>query len=98
MAVEEADTEVFVCFESDDIFTPEAMTIIERIWSKVKDTGCVGFITLCRDMNGKLIGDLYPKDVDTVLYREHRRVAEGDKQYVFRTSALKKVFPMPVFP
>ena len=97
-AVEVTDTEVFVCFESDDIFTPEAITIIERVWAEIKDTDCVGFITLCRDIDGKLIGGLYPQDVKTVLYREHRRIAGGDKQYVFRTSALKKVFPMPSFP
>lgn len=97
-AVEETDTEVFVCFESDDIFTPEAITIIERVWTEIRDTDCVGFITLCRDMDGKLIGGLYPQDVKTVLYREHRIIAGGDKQYVFRTSALKKVFPMPSFP
>lgn len=97
-AVEETDTEVFVCFESDDIFTPEAITIIERVWAEIRDTDCVGFITLCRDMEGKLIGCLYPQGVKTVLYREHRIIAGGDKQYVFRTSALKKVFPMPSFP
>lgn len=98
IAVEETDTEVFVCFESDDLFTDEAMTIIERIWSEIKDSNCVGFISLCRDIDGNLIGDKYPENFKTILYREHRRVAPGDKQYVFRASALKKVFPMPSFP
>lgn len=96
-AVKLTDTELFVCFESDDLFTPDAMTIIERIWETLRDTNCVGFITLCRDLNGNLIGGLYPEDMKTVLYREHRRIAPGDKQYVFRTEDLKKVFPMPVF-
>ena len=97
-AVEVVDTELFVCFESDDIFTPDAMPIIESTWSKVRDSSCVGFITLCRDMDGNLIGSYYPETVKTVLYREHRRIAPGDKQYVFRTAALKQVFPMPSFP
>ena len=98
IAVEAADTEVFVCFESDDLFTSDAMTIIEKTWASVRDSDCVGFITLCRDMNGDLIGSAFPENVKTTLYREHRRIAPGDKQYVFRTEALKKVFPMPSFP
>ena len=97
VAVAEADTELFVCFESDDIFTPEAMTIIKSIWAAVRESDCVGFITLCKDMNGELIGTRFPENVKTTLYREHRRIAPGDKQYIFRTEALKKVFPMPSF-
>ena len=98
VALELADTELFVCLESDDIFTPDAMKIIERTWSQVRETNCVGFISLCKDPDGNLIGGLYPPDVKTVLYREHRRIAPGDKQYVFRTEALKRVFPMQGFP
>ena len=97
-AVEKADTELFVCFESDDLFTPEAMPIIKNTWQAVKDSGVVGFITLCRDLNGGLIGTKYPEGLKTVFYRDHRRYAPGDKQYVFRTDALKKVFPMLSFP
>ena len=97
-AVEEADTELFVCFESDDIFTPEAMTIIENTWKELRDSNCVGFITLCKDLNGELIGGRFPEDVKTTLYREHRQIAPGDKQYIFKTEALKQVFPMQSFP
>ena len=98
VAVKEADTEVFVCFESDDIFTSDAMTIIEKNWARIRKSRCVGFISLCKDMEGKLIGKPYPDKVKATWYREHRRIAPGDKQYVFRTEALKKVFPMPEFP
>ncbi len=93
-AVEAADTEVFVCFESDDVFTPDAMPIIERIWSEIRDSKCVGFISLCKDFKGHLIGEEYPDNVKTTLYYKHRDIAKGDKQYVFRTAALKQVFPM----
>ena len=98
LAVEKADTEVFVCFESDDLFTPDAITIIEKHWAQIRETECVGFISLCRDMKGNLIGANYPENIKTCLYCEHRQIAPGDKQYVFRTSALKQVFPMPSFP
>ena len=97
VAVPVADTELFVCFESDDLFTADAMPIIKRIWAEIKDSDCVGFITLTKDMEGKLIGGRYPESMKTVLYREHRRIAPGDKQYIFRTEALKRVFPMPTF-
>ncbi len=98
LAVDTVDTELFVCFESDDIFTSDAMTIIEKTWTEIRDSDCVGFITLCKDMDGKLIGSYYPDSIKTTLYREHRRIAPGDKQYIYRTEALKQVFPMPVFP
>ena len=98
VAVQEVDTELFACMESDDIFTPEAMPIIKKTWSEIRDSSCVGFITLCKDMNGNLIGKRYPEDLKTVLFRDHRVIAPGDKQFVFRTSTLKRIFPMPVFP
>ena len=97
VAVPAADTELFVCLESDDLFTADAMPIIKRIWAEIKDSDCVGFITLTKDIEGKLIGGRYPESMKTVLYREHRRIAPGDKQYVFRTETLKRVFPMPSF-
>ncbi len=97
-AVPLVDTELFVCLESDDIFTPETMPIIKRIWSEVKDSDCVGFVTLCKDMDGNLIGKRYSEEYKTVLFRDHRVIAPGDKQFVFRTIDLKKIFPMPVFP
>ena len=97
VAVEQADTEVFVCLESDDYFTPDAMSIIHRLWSEVRDSDCVGIVTLTRDPDGNLIGKEFPEGLKTVLYREHRRIAPGDKQYIHRTEALKKVFPMPFF-
>ena len=98
-ALKTVDTELFVCFESDDMFTPDAMSIIKRIWSQIRESNCVGFITLSKDLeSGDLIGSRYPEGMKTVLYRDHRVVAPGDKQYVFRTEALKKVFPMLSFP
>ena len=98
VAVEMVQTELFVCFESDDIFTSDAMTIIENIWTEIRNSDCVGFITLCKDMDGKLIGSYYPDNVKRTLYRDHRNLAPGDKQYIFRTKDLKKVFPMQAFP
>ncbi len=97
-ALKRTDTELFTCLESDDVFTPDAISTIRRIWTEVKNLGVVGFITLCMDFDGKLIGKKYPEEMKTVLYRDHRKMAPGDKQYVFRTDALKKVFPMPSFP
>lgn len=98
VALDHADTELFSCLESDDFFTSEATGIIERVWPQIRDSNCVGFITLCKDMEGNLIGKPYPDDVKTVFYRDHRVIAPGDKQYVFRTAALKQVFPMQSFP
>ena len=97
-ALEYVDTEVFACMESDDLFMSSAMSIIERIWPEVRNSNCVGFIALCTDMNGEIIGSRFPENIKTTLYREHRRIAPGDKQYVFKTEALRQVFPMQSFP
>ena len=91
------DTELFTCLESDDYFTPDAISIIEKEWPGFRDKGYTGFISLTKDPEGNLIGLKYPENLDHVYYWKHRRIAPGDKQYVFRTDLLKKEFPMPVF-
>ncbi len=90
-------TPLFVCFESDDCFTSDAMSIIKKNWVRIKDNSCVGFITLCMDPEGNLIGEKYPEEMKTILFRDHRKNTPGDKQFVFKTEALKRVFPMPSF-
>ncbi len=98
VGVKETDTELFSCLESDDIYTPDAMDIIENKWQELRESNCVGFISLCRDLEGNLIGSTYPENVKTTLFRDHKRNVPGDKQYVFRTEALQKFFPMKEFP
>lgn len=97
VAVAKADTELFICLESDDIFTKDAMEISEKLWVENRDKGYVGIITLCKDKEGNLIGVPFPDYVKSAYYWEHRRIAKGDKQYIQKTEILKKVFPMPVF-
>lgn len=96
-AIERVDTELFVCFESDDIFEPNAITIIKKNWEWLKTSDLVGLITPCKDLQGNVIGGLYPEDMKTTYFYNHRKKVRGDKQYIYKTEMLKKVAPMPVF-
>ena len=97
LALEYVNTLVFVCLESDDIFTEDAIRVIENLWDTISSPRYVGAITLCKDPNGNMIGSRYPELVHSVFFRDHKLIAKGDKQYVFKTEALKKIFPMKVF-
>ena len=96
-ALEEPCHELFVCLESDDVFTEHAMEIIENTWAEMKPKGYAGYITLCRDTNGNIIGERFPDGLESTYYWKHRRIAAGDKQYIYRTDLLKRVFPMKVY-
>lgn len=97
-ALEIVDTKLIACFESDDIFEPQAITVIKKNWEEIKDTDLVGFITPCKDLKGNVIGGLYPESVKETFFYNHRKTVLGDKQYVYKTEMLRKVAPMPVFP
>lgn len=97
VAVAQAKTELFTCLESDDYFTDDAIETIERVWTPEIRDNYVGFISLCIDVDGRLIGDEYPSDLKSSYYYNHRKNIHGDKQYVFKTSVLKQVFPQKSF-
>ncbi len=96
-ALENVETLLFTCLESDDYFTDDAIAIIENMWETKVKGKYVGFIALCVDENGNLVGDEYPDDIEATFYYNHRTKATGDKQYVFKTDVLKRVFPQKTF-
>lgn len=91
------NTELFMCLESDDEFTSNAIETVEREWRLLKAESITGLVAPCMDRKGFVIGKQFPNGIERVKFFNHKKYAPGDKQYVFRCDLLKKVFPQIVF-
>lgn len=98
--IELADTELFVCIDSDDWMPPDAIEKIELIWSKVSNKAYVGVMGIDQYENGNCVGGKFPDNVhEMYLYEKMTKYKiPGDKKMIHRTALLKKVAPMPIFP
>lgn len=97
-AIENIDTELAVCIDSDDWMPDNAIEIILTIWGERKSDDIAGLIGLDYTAEGKLIGDILPNlekinPIELLASKSNR----GDKKYVVKTSLYKQVAPMPVF-
>lgn len=98
--VELAETELFVCIDSDDWMPDDAIATIERIWKEVSDKGYVGIMGIDCYEDGRCVGAAFPEHVNEMFLYEKltKYKIPGDKKMIHRTELLKKVAPMPTFP
>lgn len=97
-AYENITTELNVCIDSDDCMAEDGVAKILKKWDEVKDYGYAGIIGLDADMNGKIIGKSFPKDMkETTLMGYYAAGGAGDKKLVYRTDVIKNYPPYPVF-
>ncbi len=98
--IELADTELFMCIDSDDWLPDDAIKTIETMWISIKEKGYVGIMGIDRYDDGSCVGEMFPADVDEMyLYQKLTEYKiDGDKKMVHRTDLLKKVAPMAVYP
>ena len=98
--IELADTELFMCIDSDDRLPPDAIEKIEEIWGEIRNQDYVGIMGIDRYDDGTCVGDLFPTDVSEMyLYQKLTEYkTTGDKKMIHRTDLLKKVAPMTVYP
>ena len=98
-AIELAQTELFVCIDSDDWMPEDAIEKIEHIWSKVSNQGYAGIMGIDRYEDGSCVGGMFPKNVhEMYLYEKLTKYKiPGDKKMIHRTDLLQKVAPMPTF-
>ncbi len=96
--IELANTELFVCIDSDDWMPQSAIERIEKIWSEISHD-YVGIMGIDRYENGECVGDEFPKGIkEMYLYEKLTKYKlSGDKKMIHRTDLLKKVAPMPTF-
>ncbi len=91
-----ADTELFVCLDSDDCFTSTAVSDILMKWSKVADREDCGGIVAHKgeDHEKTLYGAVMPEVDFSTLQGLYRNGFHGETTLVFRTEILKNhLFP-----
>lgn len=96
-AIEEMDTELCVCIDSDDWMPDDAVEKILSIWKDKGSDNYAGIIGLDCFEDGKPIGGPFPKGLDEThlynLYKWH----EGDVKMVHRVELLKDVAPVELY-
>lgn len=97
--IELAQTELFVCIDSDDWMPDDAIEKIEGIWREVSDKEYVGIMGIDRYEDGHCVGGEFPEGVNEMFLYEKltKYKIPGDKKMIHRTDLLKKVAPMPTF-
>ena len=100
--VRQAQGQLFLTLDSDDGCVPEALERFKYHWDSIPEQEKTGFsavTVLCKDQNGNLIGDKFPRDVldsDTIEVTFKFGVT-GEKWGFQRTDVLKQ-FPFPSVP
>ena len=100
--VREARGKLFLTLDSDDAIAPQAL---ERFWHhwqaipKPKRDGFAAVTALCLDQEGKVVGDLFPRDIldSNSSELKHRYKVRGEKWGFTRTDLLR-VHPYPELP
>lgn len=96
-AIENMDTELSICIDSDDCLPDNGIEVILTEWEKVRSSGAAGIVGLDYDTNGNVIGKCLPNNklinAATLLCVSNM----GDKKYVVRNDLLRTVAPMPTF-
>lgn len=97
-AVERCDTELFMCIDSDDYLTDNAICEIENAWKKEEDKEKLsGVIGNCGDRDGNVIGTDFPQGIKKEgLMQLYDIGKKGDTTIAFNTQVIKK-YPFPVF-
>ncbi len=101
-AIENLDTELAVCIDSDDYMPDDAIENILSFWKQNADKSYAGITGLDFDANtNKNIGGVYPDNqkainlIDVLVGRYP--TVYGDKKHVVRSSLYKQVAPMESF-
>ncbi len=95
LAIKKAQGEFFICIDSDDQYTEDALEKILIYWSRIKNKNkYAGLTYLSMFPDGKLIGTEFPKnEFDSnhfdIYYKYN---VKGDKGMMFRTSVLREFY------
>ncbi|OLR62172.1 glycosyltransferase [Anaerostipes sp. 992a] len=97
-AYENIDTDLNICIDSDDALAEGAVGYILSLWDEKGNDRFAGIIGLDADMNGNIIGTMFPDTVqETTLYDFYNAGGTGDKKLVYRTDIMKSLPSYPVF-
>ena len=100
-AIQEADSELCVCVDSDDYLTDDAIELVKNFWEQYRDKDYAGIVALDCFEDGTIIGDRLPEKesvnlIDLLIGTYH--ILNGDRKNFVRTDLYKKFAPMKEFP
>lgn len=99
-AIENIDTELSMCIDSDDFIPDNCVEIILEFWEQYGDDKYAGIVGLDYDLYDKVIGDPLPdiKSINLIdLLIGKYNIHNGDRKNIVRTELYKKVYPMKSF-
>lgn len=99
LGIEKADTELFICIDSDDFMPNDGVKNILNFWEQNKSDDVAGIIGLdygldCRPLKNKILPEV-EKIFITELTSKYK--FDADVKMVHKTKLLKEVAPMKVF-
>jgi glycosyltransferase involved in cell wall biosynthesis len=98
LGIERAESELFVCIDSDDFMPVNAVERIVDFWKNNGNSTFAGLIGQDYKLDGTpLIGNLPHVKSLHILDLEYKYGYRGDTKIVHRTELLKEVAPMPSF-
>lgn len=98
VAIENCDTELCMCVDSDDWLPNDAAEKIEKIWNSIDKNKYIGIIGLDYFEDGQISGDRLPEKSDYIyFYNKELQKIKGDKKFIHKTDILKKIFPQKSF-
>lgn len=96
--VELCDTELFLCLDSDDYLTKDAVSSILMCWDSVNDKGEVSGILAQKGINEqKIMGTVFPAQIDrcSLWDLNHKYRFKGETALIYRADVLKSyLFPV----
>jgi glycosyltransferase involved in cell wall biosynthesis len=100
--VREARGELFLTLDSDDGCVPEALERFKYHWDSIPAAEKQKFsavTVLCKDQNGNLVGDKFPRDVlDSDTIEVTFKFGVGGEKWGFQRTDVLKQFPFPSIP
>ncbi|MBE6639343.1 MAG: glycosyltransferase family 2 protein [Ruminococcaceae bacterium] len=90
LGVELCDTELFICVDSDDKLTPNAIEVIVSVYRAHQDENLLGMYFRKKTLDGRLLSTPYPAGIDRVGISElyHRYRFQGDMVIVLKTECI----------
>lgn len=98
-AYENIKTEYNVCIDSDDTMPNNAVEIILDEIKKIDSNEVSGIVGLDEDMEGKIIGDRFPENLNKIKLQDFylKYKLSGDRKLVYKTRLIQSVPPYPIF-
>ena len=95
--LDEANGDIFLCIDSDDILMDNVLSVIEKDFKKIsKDNEICGIAYAQSYISDKqkVIGTLFPKDnlIDTYFNIYHKHKVTGDKLIVLKTTVAREYY------